>query len=468
MFRRFSVNYALFAIGSDALTICVSLLLASLIRPSLGFLTFAAEYPEYIAAPIGVYLVFALEWTVVGLLLGLYDGRKNQRDVDEIIHLTLTAAVAFICMAGTLYLSFRMVSRLLFLNFAILAYILMLAWRSATRLFRSRAWGAGESQRRILIVGYNSIGRKFQQEIANYPHLGIQVVGFADDCPDEPTGASAPLLPLSEIQAAVQRDGIDGIVITLAEQSQISELVGRLHTLPVKIWIIPDSFRLAMHKAAVEEFAGLPLLDLRAPALSDPQRLVKRGFDLFFTILVLPFALPLMAIIALAIRLDSPGKIMFRQQRAGENGRIFTMYKFRSMQENAEELQHEVEKYDQNGHLLHKSSDDPRVTRIGRVLRRTSLDELPQMFNVIKGEMSWVGPRPEIPFLVDRYALWQRQRFAVPQGITGWWQIHGRSDRPLHLHTEDDLYYVQNYSLGLDIFILLKTPAAVILRKGAF
>jgi lipopolysaccharide/colanic/teichoic acid biosynthesis glycosyltransferase len=134
----------------------------------------------------------------------------------------------------------------------------------------------------------------------------------------------------------------------------------------------------------------------------------------------------------------------------------------------AENLRHLVERVDEQGHLIHKSADDPRVTRVGHLLRRTSMDELPQFFNVLKGEMSLVGPRPELPYLVDRYEDWQRQRFAVPQGLTGWWQVSGRSDKPMHLNTEDDLYYVQHYSLLLDIYILIKTVPILLSGKGAF
>jgi lipopolysaccharide/colanic/teichoic acid biosynthesis glycosyltransferase len=127
-----------------------------------------------------------------------------------------------------------------------------------------------------------------------------------------------------------------------------------------------------------------------------------------------------------------------------------------------------VERIDEEGHLIHKSDQDPRVTHIGGFLRRTSLDELPQLFNVIKGDMSLVGPRPELPYLVEEYQLWQRKRFAMPPGMTGWWQISGRSDKPMHLNTEDDLYYVQHYSLLLDIYILIRTIPIVLSGSGAF
>ena len=175
-----------------------------------------------------------------------------------------------------------------------------------------------------------------------------------------------------------------------------------------------------------------------------------------------------MGIIALVVRADSRGAVFYRQKRVGENGRLFEMIKFRTMVADADQLQHLAEKTDGDGRILHKTADDPRITRSGRFLRRTSLDELPQLFNVLKGEMSLVGPRPEMPYLVDKYALWQRKRFAVPQGMTGWWQINGRSDKPMHLHTDEDLYYVQHYSIWLDLHIILKTIWVVLRGKGAY
>jgi lipopolysaccharide/colanic/teichoic acid biosynthesis glycosyltransferase len=176
----------------------------------------------------------------------------------------------------------------------------------------------------------------------------------------------------------------------------------------------------------------------------------------------------MLGLVALAIRLDSPGPVLLRQKRAGENGRLFEMIKFRTMVQNAEQLRSLVEQTDESGHVLHKKPVDPRVTGVGHFLRRTSLDEWPQIFNVLKGEMSLVGPRPELPYLVDRYEPWQRKRFTVPQGMTGWWQVNGRSEKTMHLHTEEDLYYVQHYSLWLDLRILFKTFWVVLRGKGAF
>ncbi len=249
---------------------------------------------------------------------------------------------------------------------------------------------------------------------------------------------------------------------------RLSLILNELERLPVRVKIVPDYFSLALVQAKAEVLDGIPIIGLREPVIEGFPRVIKRAFDILVGSLLILFTIPILLIIAIAIRFDSPGPIIFKQPRVGENNRIFQMIKFRTMLPDAEEKQEDVIQETEDGQIIHKHVDDPRVTSVGRFLRRYSLDELPQIFNVIKGDMSLVGPRPEMPWLVDRYDSWQRKRFAVPQGITGWWQITGRSDKPMHLHTEDDLYYVYNYSLWLDIQILLRTPLVVLRGKGAF
>jgi exopolysaccharide biosynthesis polyprenyl glycosylphosphotransferase len=275
---------------------------------------------------------------------------------------------------------------------------------------------------------------------------------------------------VNEARQIVIEEGIQDVVIALPRRAheQVNQVVSKLHDMTVKIWVVPDYFHLALHKAVVEDFAGIPMLDLRAPALNEYQRLIKRAFDLLIGTMILIFVIPFMVIIAIAIKIDSSGPILFKQYRVGENGRLFWMYKFRSMVIDADKSFFKVMGTDNDGNLIYKKPNDPRITKIGKFIRRTSLDELPQLFNVLKGEMSLVGPRPELPLFVEKYEQWQRVRFAVPQGITGWWQVNGRSSKPMHLHTEDDLYYVQNYSLLLDVRIMFKTVGAVLRRKGAF
>jgi exopolysaccharide biosynthesis polyprenyl glycosylphosphotransferase len=296
-------------------------------------------------------------------------------------------------------------------------------------------------------------------------------VGYVDDAQISPP-KTRPLLQggIKDIRAVIDKLGVTDVVIALPHSvyQRMSEVVAMTDDLPVKVWVALGFFDLALYKTDIEDFAGIPMLDLRAAALSDYQLLVKRGFDLFFGSLALVLTLPIMGLIAIVIWLDDGSPIIFRQKRVGENGRIFDMYKFRTMVKDAEKLKELVEQKDENGNLIHKTENDPRVTRTGRFLRRFSLDELPQFFNVVMGSMSLVGPRPEMPYLVKNYQPWQRKRFAVPPGLTGWWQVNGRSERAMHLHTEDDLYYITNYSLGLDLLILLRTTWIVLLGRGAY
>jgi exopolysaccharide biosynthesis polyprenyl glycosylphosphotransferase len=216
----------------------------------------------------------------------------------------------------------------------------------------------------------------------------------------------------------------------------------------------------------LDQQAGHPSLTGRAHWVSRrrmtrAQRVIKRAIDVTASLCALCIVLPVLLCIAIAIRLESPGPVLFRQRRVGEGGRLFEIYKFRSMVAQADE---------QAAAALNalKRPGDSRVTRVGAFLRRTSLDELPQLFNILSGDMSLVGPRPEVPWRVERYESWQRARFLVPQGLTGWWQVTGRAEKPCHLSTEDDLFYVENYSLWLDLKIIMMTIPVVLTGRGAF
>jgi exopolysaccharide biosynthesis polyprenyl glycosylphosphotransferase len=470
MFRRFSVNFALFSMVLDAILVALSLFLATLIRPSMSRLPLIAYIPYPLQIPAVLYGLFPVTWVAVFSLMSVYDGRRNLQLSDELGNLTLGTILAGVSQAGALYLSFRDVSRFLYLVFLLISFVFMVAWRLIYRLTTQSRSLRKNHLRQVLIIGAGTVGRRLQEQVLKNPVLGLTIAGFLDDDPTKREHNPDICGTTSDACRVVEEKQIDDVVIALplSAYQKINTLIKNLHTQPVKLWVIPGYFQMALHKAAVEEFAGIPMLDLRAPALNDYQRLVKRAFDLLVTLLLMPAALLLMGIIAIAIRLEGEGKVLFKQERMGENGRLFAMYKFRTMVPDAETLRSQVEQQDGEGHILYKLPNDPRVTRVGRFLRRTSLDELPQLFNILKGEMSLVGPRPELPYLADHYEPWQRKRFAVPQGLTGWWQINGRSDLPMHLNTEYDLYYVQNYSILLDIEIIIKTLWVVFKRKGAY
>jgi exopolysaccharide biosynthesis polyprenyl glycosylphosphotransferase len=470
MLRRFSVNFAIFSMVLDAILISASFYAAIHIRPFLSIFPFTADINQPLQVPRLLYPLFSAIWVGILLLLSVYDSRHNLRAVDEFTSLTLASVLAGVSLAGMLYFSYRDVSRVLFLTFLLLSYLGLLLWRSGSRLAFRMLNGGAQNNRRVLIVGAGPVGRQLQEKIVQSPFLGLKVIGFLDDDLDKRRSQPDILGSLERAHEVMRKLAVNDVVIALPQRAhqRVNTLVAELHRFPVKVWVIPDYFHLALHKAVIEEFAGIPMLDLRAPALNDYQRMVKRSFDLVLSCLALPPSLVLMGLIALAIRLEAPGPVLFRQQRVGENGRLFGMLKFRTMVPHAEDMRDMVEYVDEQGHLIHKTPADPRVTKVGGFLRRTSLDELPQLFNVIRGDMSLIGPRPEMPYLVDQYEPWQRQRFVVPQGITGWWQVNGRSDRPMHLNTEDDLYYVQNYSLLLDLQILFKTIGVVLRGKGAY
>jgi exopolysaccharide biosynthesis polyprenyl glycosylphosphotransferase len=470
MYRRHSENFSLLSMAIEAVWICLSLVIAQWVRPALSVYPWAAYIPAPYAVPKVLFVIFPTVWITIFLFFSLYDGRRHLRFSDEFIHLLGGSAMAAMTLAGILYLSFRIVSRLLFINFLLLVVLGLIAWRVISRLFLRTLKSSGSFQRNIIILGSSASTHKLVEEICTHQELGLNLVTLPPST-HSPGPETAPnFIPENELINLIMQNRVHDVIISTdyTEREELNNILGSLHRLPLKVWLIPDYFQLSLHKAGIENFAGIPMLDIRAPALNDDQRLVKRAFDLIISLISLPFIFILMGIIAVLIRRDSPGPIIFRQQRIGENSKLFNMLKFRTMKDSTDEPDQTLEPPGGGVSAAHKQKNDPRVTRIGRFLRHTSLDELPQIFNVIKGEMSLVGPRPELPDLVDRYEPWQRLRFTAPQGVTGWWQINGRSDKPMHLNTNYDIHYVQHYSIWLDFYILLKTIPVVLSGKGAF
>ncbi|MCC6300732.1 MAG: sugar transferase [Anaerolineales bacterium] len=469
MLRRFSVNFAIFSMLLDGVSVLFCLWLSASVRPAMNVFEFIKDVNSDLVVSAPLYILFPVIWVAIFASLSIYDGRKFLRAADELAALFLATIIASISSAGILYFSYREVSRALFVVFVGAAFLICLFWRVLARAyFRARRESFAVS-RRILIVGTGPLGQSVgdQMQLAhvdNITLLGYVNDGYASD-------ASVRVLgDLDELHVLIQKHQPSDVVIALPYSAyyKMSEIVSRLEGAPLGVWIALGFFDLALYRTDIESVAGIPMLDLRASAIDDYQRMVKRAFDFIFGLLILLPALPLMTLSALMILFEDGFPVLFRQQRVGENGRLFEMLKFRTMIRNAEQLKGQVEKRDADGNLIHKSKDDPRVTRTGRLLRRLSLDELPQLFNVLVGTMSLVGPRPEMPYLVEKYQPWQRKRFAIPPGMTGWWQVNGRSDKPMHLHTEDDLYYIQNYSIWLDIQILVRTAWVVLFGKGAF
>jgi exopolysaccharide biosynthesis polyprenyl glycosylphosphotransferase len=469
MLRRFSVNFAIFSMAVDAGLTYLALHLSVLIRPFLPAFPFLVPVNQ-IALSQTLYIIVPVIWVLTFLLSSVYDPKRIYKITDEVQTIIIAEALASMVVAGILYLGFREFSRWLFASFVFINLIFIISWRVLLRI-SFNIWRRPSRERRILIVGAGKTGRSVGQMMQNYQWTGLTLVGYLDDDLHKKQEDLLLLGNVANVRHVVEKYNIQDVVVALPQRAygQINKLTITLHDLPVHVRVVPDYFSLALYRASVDDFGGIPMINLRDPALNDVQRLVKRIFDLTMGSIIVFFLLPILLVISLFIKLDSKGSIIFTQERVGENGRIFNMYKFRTMEPNADENREQVTEISADGRILfNKSPDDPRITHVGRFLRRTSLDELPQLFNVLKGDMSLVGPRPELPWLVEQYELWQRKRFAVPQGMTGWWQVNGRSDKPLHLNTEDDLYYIQNYSIWMDIYILLKTPWIVLRGKGAY
>jgi len=421
-----------------------------------------------------ICLMALVVWTLVSRQLGAYDPNRLQRIASEVQTVLAGTSVSIVLLAGGLYLSYRGLSRLLFGYFYLLNVALTISLRLGLRYVLRRLSRAHGGAQRILLVGAGDVGTQLAKVLLERQWMGLHLIGFVDDDSAKQGKlvlGHQVLGRLDQTADLVARLDVDEIIIALPTYAhdRLEGLVAELNELPVNVRVVPDFFPLAYLRTGVGLLGGMPLITLKEPALSPWALLVKRFLDVTVAAVALLISWPLLLLIALWVKLDSPGPVVFSQQRIGWHGKPFTMLKFRTMVVGAEEEMGVILDHTEEGqHFLRKRSDDPRITRVGRFLRRWSLDELPQMLNVLRGEMSIVGPRPDLPLLAEDYAPWQRKRYSVPPGVTGWWQVTGRSDNPSVLHVEEDLYYIRNYSFLLDLEILVRTIGAVVGGKGAY
>jgi len=455
----------------DGILVVGALIIAQIIRPSLS--SWAEWIREFTSPPdieLYFYLLFAMVWVIVFLLFSIYDPQKHLTFSEELTALLGGCLTTITILPGILFFTNRDISRVLFISFSLIASVLLISYRVIYRLAFRKGIIKTHENKNILIVGAGIVGRRIGEKINNYSTLGFNIVGYVDDDLELIANQPDVLGDLEQAAMIIKERGIQHLIIALPRRAynRITHLVTQVHKLPVRVWVIPDYFSLALNRASFVDFAGFPMIDLRAPALNSYQKHIKRTFDLLITIPLLVLTLPLFGMISLLIKHDSEGPVFYNSNRIKENGETFEMLKFRTMVNSADKLLENMFSHDEEGHVIYKRPNDPRMTKIGKFLRKTSLDELPQLINIIRGDMSLVGPRPELPEMVNLYEPWQRTRFAVPQGLTGWWQVNGRSDKPMHLHTDEDLYYIQHYSIWLDIKILLRTVMVVIKGRGAY
>ena len=464
--------FGYFLAAADAALTLLALLIADVLRHVLPFGTGSPEHLDWLTPR--EYLIVAVIWAFFLRFTKLYDDRRVLRIVDEARALVPGVLIAIGALFAAFFLlKVEFLSRLLFVYFILLDIGILLNFRWLLNLALRSGRITSGNRRRLLIVGAGPVGDRVSQMILDRPWTGFEVVGFVDD-DEEKQGASLNGRPVlgacANLSQIIVRQAVDEVLIALPmyAHDRIRRAVRDLERENVRIRLVPDVFDLARGRAAAEDVWGIPMVSVRAPVITGFDRVVKRAFDLLLGTLSLLMVAPVMAGVALAVRLESGRPVIFAQRRVGENGRLFTMYKFRTMVPDAEQRLEAARQRGEETGKLYKPLDDPRVTRVGRFLRRTSLDELPQILNVLKGEMSLVGPRPELPWVVEQYESWQRQRLAVLPGMTGWWQVSGRGELPLRDNLHYDLYYVQNYSPLLDLTILLRTLWVVARGKGAY
>lgn len=428
-------------------------------------------------APLSAYLPFLVLYVVLTPIFFVVDGvyRTWPRSwMDQVYRITnSTTKVTVLMLAITFVFRPRYYSRAMLIEVGLLTILLLALVRAVEAGLMAYLRRKGVGIKRAVIVGAGEVGRTVMRTIVARPDLGYRVIGFVDDNPEKgytDIGRFKALGPLENLPRVLAEEKPDEVIITLPwmYHRKIMALVRECERHNVRARIVPDIFQMSLTQVNLEDLGGVPLIGVREVSISKGALLVKRIVDVTIAALGLVLAAPLMALIALAIRLDSPGPIIFRQTRVGLRGRLFEMYKFRSMHVGAEEQQDMLADLNEADGPIFKIRDDPRLTRVGRIIRRLSLDELPQLVNVLRGEMSLVGPRPPIPSEVEKYQEWHKKRLEAPPGMTGLWQVSGRSRLPFDEMVLLDIYYIENWSLWLDFKILMRTIPKVLLGEGAY
>jgi exopolysaccharide biosynthesis polyprenyl glycosylphosphotransferase len=423
-----------------------------------------------------LFASFLLVWHIIFCLFGLYDSRRLSGCREEALDLVKATALGagFVCLAGFLF-RLEMVTPLFVVGLWSISSATLVSSRLVARHLLSQVRVRGRNLREMLIVGTNPRAVLFAQKIMARPTLGYRVVGFVDqewEGLEEFRKQGYPLVSdLEGFPCLLRERVVDEVVIALPMKSlylQASRIAALCEEQGIVVRLLPNFFDLTLARSRAEEFEDISVITLCANSMENWQFLTKRFLDFSLSLVSIAILAPLFLLTALLIKLTSRGRVFFIQERIGLNKRRFRLFKFRSMVADAEMRQHELEHLNEVSGPVFKVKNDPRLTRVGKVLRKTSIDELPQLFNVLKGDMSLVGPRP-LP-LRDYNGFsedWQRRRFSVRPGITCLWQINGRSSIPFRKWMELDMQYIDRWSLWMDFKILAKTIPAVLKGAGA-
>ncbi len=426
-------------------------------------------------AHLGLMPLFVLVLAAFLMPSGIYRRLRIESLLSYVWNVGRGVAASILLVAALLFLlRAHFASRTLLLMYAAALPVALIAVRSGLVWWYFRkAVEKGENHAKVLIIGTGDRARRLCAKLRSHTDWGVDVIGYLDTevkqagvCVD----TRQILGTVDQIATILPKNVVDEVIIavprTLLQDTQV--IADACEEEGVTLRFMADVFDLRVSRMALTQLDEIPLLSFEPVAQNEAKLVVKRIFDLVVTLCAMPLIAPVMLAVAIAIKLDSPGPVFFTQQRVGFRKRLFKMYKFRSMYVDAEKRMAEIEHLNEAEGPIFKMANDPRVTGVGRFIRKTSLDELPQLFNVLRGHMSLVGPRPMSQrdvSLFDRSI--QRKRFSVRPGLTCLWQVSGRSNLPFEKWLELDLMYIESWSLSLDFKVLLKTIPTVLMRNGA-
>ncbi len=419
-------------------------------------------------------------WPLVFWAIGLYDRKIDLSVIDQWPKLAAGVSVATMLRLTVVILASGLLGQdnLLGYQVAVLAWamalVLLPVERMIVRYLQSRARLRGATEKRTLIIGAGHVAVLMADKMIRNPRLGLTPVGFLD--PDPMTLPERDKLGLPmytdvrDLERILRNEQVNHALVAFSSDGfcKIFEIIERCCDCGVDVSVVPRFFEISAADPKTDEIEGVPVMTLQRTTLTPGLAFAKRAMDLVLGTLILIVSLPVQAVVAVSIVLDTPGPILHGQERIGKDGRPFTMYKFRSMVNGAGRKKDELLKLNEATGPIFKMQSDPRVTRVGRFIRRFSLDELPQIYNVLKGDMSLVGPRPPLPREVAEYTDWDTKRLRVTPGITGLWQVLGRSELTFDEMVSLDLNYIWNWSPWLDFSIMARTVGAVVHGRGAY
>jgi exopolysaccharide biosynthesis polyprenyl glycosylphosphotransferase len=475
MLRQQAKRYVIIQILIDVMSIILSFFVAYYLRQTSFIVSIsAAEGPLFESGAYLWMLMIAIPlWLMLLKTYNAYEPQHTVSNFDIVWIIFKTVIVGMLTLGTVIYfLRYSYISRLFVLMFGSVNFLVLGAVRLSYKQVLKELRRRGYNSRTILVVGTGRRAREFAKIILSHSEWGLRIHGYVDDDPtdkDKELLGSAVVGRIKDIPDLIRKNVIDEVIIAIPRKwlDSLDEVVRICEEEGVETTILADLYDTVIAETHLSFLHDIPLLSFSTIPAQEWKLVIKTVVDLAVAALLLIMLAPLFIVISAAIKLTSEGPVFFKQVRYGLRGREFKIYKFRSMYLDAEKRMDEIRHLNEMSGPVFKIMRDPRVTPIGRFLRKTSLDELPQLINVLRGEMSLVGPRPPIPSEVKEYERWQRRRLSMKPGLTCLWQVKGRNRIEFERWMELDLQYIDNWSLGLDLKIILRTVPVVLFGYGA-